>query len=83
MTYSHRNGETNEPTERGWYWFDGLQVWSGETIAKRPVLVEREDGELGSTYWYGANDDEKDACADGWLRGQWWGPVTPPWEKAE
>lgn len=80
-TYTHRNGESEEPTVGGWYWFDGVEVWSGDSVAKRPIFVEREDGELGSIYWYGANDDADDACADGWLRGQWWGPLEAPWQE--
>ena len=82
MTYSHRNGETEPPTEEGWYWFDGDKCWRGESqrSLKRPVFVEREE-EGGSIYWFGADGDADDACADGWLEGQWWGPIVPPWEQ--
>lgn len=77
--YSHRNGETDEPTVAGWYWFDGIKKWSdSDPAVRRPVLVERESDEPGSIYWYGANDDTNDACADGWLHGKWWGPIVPP-----
>lgn len=79
--YSHRNGENSEPTISGWYWFDGVGTWRQtppETIRKRPVFVEREE-EGGAIIWYGADDDANYACADGWLKGQWYGPIISPW----
>jgi len=80
--YSHRNGESDEPKVAGWYWFDGVTLFPPQEYIKRPVLVEREDDELGSKYWYGATEDADDACADGWLEGHWWGPVHAPWVSA-
>lgn len=78
QAYAHRNGETDEPMVAGWYWFDGKELFPPQHVIKRLVLVEREE-DGGSVYWYGAENDERFACADGWLKGQWWGPVTPPW----
>lgn len=82
QVYSHRNGETELPTVPGWYWFDGVGTWRQtppETISKRPVLVEQdEEGSLIA--WYGAYDDANYACVLNWLRGQWYGPISLPWE---
>lgn len=58
--YSHRNGESDEPTVSGWYWFDGVGKWKQtppETISKRPVLVEIDE-EGGAIIWYGAHDGQ-------------------------
>lgn len=81
--YYHRNGETDEPQITGWYWFDGAGAWRGKSAPtlRRPVFVERDEEEGGAVIWYGADDEADDACADGWLRGQWWGPVVPPWSE--
>lgn len=78
MTYLHRNGETEPPTEAGWYWFVGrkrhhprrvrwagtIRLWwnAGELRTKVPV-------------WSPCLVDD--------LVGQWWGPITPPWEQSD
>jgi hypothetical protein len=65
--YSHRNGETEPPTEDGWYWVSS------------PPPVFREGTVLvvdGCVY-----DFQEDQFTLDELAGvQWWGPVTPPWE---
>lgn len=76
--YSHRNGESEQPTVNGWFWFDGTHPTLG-IIMKRPILVESDGDDPACVFWYGATDDANEACADGWLHGQWWGPVVPPW----
>ncbi len=74
--YDHRNGETEPPTEPGWYWFDGTL---DDRLQAGLVKVNAPDSAFPtlsvSPQW-----------TEGWmemnlLSGQWWGPLLPPWEK--
>lgn len=71
--YNHRNGETEPPTESGWYWF------SGESHdVTHAGLIHVVHGIKHPEAW--------PAWSDGWdylseYHGQWWGPITPPWRE--
>lgn len=74
MTYSHRNGETEPPTVRGYYWFKGIIMRYGDP---------QDIADLKTVEWLGdcgviVNEESDDFLAD--TKGQWYGPVTPPWE---
>ena len=65
--YTHRNGETEPPTESGWYWY---------TAGENP-----KHGNTGVVYVANVNGSPVIWREDFWLsdEGQWWGPITPPW----
>ena len=67
------------PTKTGWYWFRG-EIWSSnlERLLHIKYVVEiaqRTDGQF-VVYLSGAEQEVKERD----LRGEWWGPLTPPWE---
>lgn len=66
MQYAHRNGESEPPTEPGRYWFRGM-FGRHECEDMVEVGTDRAD-------WWVGNFALKEA------NGQWYGPVTPPWE---
>lgn len=71
--YSHRNGETELPTEAGRYWFQGIA--GGERYEGTNLVGEALAGNLcaegpGESLY----DDVKN-----WT-GQWWGPIVAPWD---
>jgi hypothetical protein len=74
MTYTHRNGETEPPTEPGRYWFNGV-VWSSDRLGTYNILGIVE---CLATMTY--NDVTGEALPSRDHAGQWWGPMTPPWE---
>lgn len=66
--YSHRNGETEPPTKEGWYWFKGRTY---------------DNGNASGTWFVSTVTRPVVASEEGELtdwEGQWWGPVSPPWE---
>lgn len=72
--YSHRNGETEPPTEAGFYWFIGRKRKHAQTTSKGGVYrVWWNSGELYTRIepWSSCRVDE--------LTGRWYGPVEPPW----
>lgn len=72
--YEHRNGESDLPTIEGWYWFRGtVDEKKGAGLVKVNLPDTAFPTHTVSPMWI-----------DGWieselLSGQWWGPVTPPW----
>lgn len=71
--YSHRNGETEPPSVEGRFWFKGM-------LDKIP-----------STGIVAINAGWQTTCWPDWIegwsppddfQGQWWGPVTPPWNES-
>lgn len=71
--YAHRNGETESPTESGWYWFSG----ESDDVA-HAGLIHIVHGIKHPEAW--------PVWSEGWdylseYRGQWWGPITPPWRE--
>lgn len=83
MSYSHRNGETDVPTVRGWYWVwvsAPYPVWPGvlmrfvEDYVEDDVPLQRADA------WRVDSICHQDLASLGDSL-QWWGPVTPPWEE--
>lgn len=81
MTYSHRNGETELPTEEGRFWL------KGNVVVRQIVDEHIQYASLVSIYkrsgWrviledYGSRTNLK-KCD-----GQWWGPIVPPWDELE
>jgi hypothetical protein len=69
MPYSHRNGETEPPTmNEKWFWFKGI----GPDVEPSGVFFVADGNAI---------DTRSDSCITDTLHGQWWGPVTPPWEQ--
>lgn len=75
--YSHRNGESEPPTAKGFYWLreDGADggvvpvIWQAEIRYRGNVDIRA--GWIVS----GEIDHYVDELDD----AQWWGPLTPPW----
>jgi hypothetical protein len=72
--FSHRNGETAPPTRPGWYWFDGK---TPERMCILRVWVEDGEPMVNVTFLKEGYSRHVPAVLH---EGQWWGPVTPPWE---
>jgi hypothetical protein len=73
--FSHRNGETEPPTEEGEYWFRG-EV-GGESYAGRvpvSVWVSFKQKLMAQNPFSYVDVDMYNFV------GQWWGPIVPPWE---
>jgi hypothetical protein len=67
MTYSHRNGETEPPTEDGYYWLRSVPGDLRRAIGITEILEgEPPEGLLTFEELAGV---------------RWWGPVTPPWDE--
>lgn len=82
QAYSHRNGEMDVPAVEGFYFVRHPQGWFNKWASM--TFVEWNDGEDGSDpswrVWRCGHDyelylDQVDK------RIQWYGPVTPPWER--
>lgn len=77
MIYTHRNGETEAPTVPGRYWFRG-------TVDDRRKVFLTHAKKYPSLGWMAYDDDERVESyieIDRW-KGEWWGPVAPPWEQS-
>lgn len=75
--YSHRNGETEPPTEAGYYFFRGRKMrHPRRTSVGAMVRVWQGDGEMRTQL------RTCSPCSVDEMVGRWWGPVTPPWEDA-
>lgn len=64
--YTHRNGETEPPTEPGNYWFKGVLLFLDSPGREREETTLIVNVSL-------------DFVLDKY-EGQWWGPIVPPWE---
>lgn len=71
MKYPHRNGETMSPSRSGKYWFQG-------SIPKYGDIADAVDV-YGDDVYIVAGDIQRSVKAFDMI-GQWWGPLTPPWE---
>jgi hypothetical protein len=77
--FSHRNGETEPPTEEGEYWFRGRVL--NRPVAQRVHVSAwrfgngREELRISNPFLDDGNEMEMYKCD-----GRWWGPVHPPWE---
>lgn len=69
--YTHRNGETEAPIVAGEYWFRGTCTTHRHPIA---YIVDF----AGGLVFIGSEPHKRSA-----FTGQWWGPITPPWETSE
>jgi hypothetical protein len=72
VTYTHRNGETEPPTEEGWYFLTGAR---GVGFPAGTPLVHVAKKRYGKVCFV---VDLNVPAAD--IAGQWWGPVTLPWK---
>jgi len=93
MTYTHRNGEAEQPAIVGLYWFDGIDnghnFSSGTVEIKDIVSVSEIDdiaanGQSGKSILVnipttGCFECGYDARASSMI-GRWWGPIDCPWE---
>lgn len=87
--YTHRNGETEPPTEEGLYWARGSWekkddpnwVFAIDGMVKC-FLIDEDLGNTGPIRYMikGALDDSYEEAKKGTLLCRWWGPVIPPWE---
>lgn len=77
--YSHRNGETEPPTEAGIFWFRGKlhhEEYYHDVADLQTVVANNYSGIndffaiAGEECLHGVSDAE----------GQWWGPIVSPWE---
>lgn len=77
LRYTHRNGETEVPDnmETAQYWFDGVAT---DDNGNKYAIVDVV--ECSSLHVY--NDVAGQALPKSAYSGQWWGPITPPWEEA-
>lgn len=69
--YSHRNGETDAPTKRGYYWFSGMA--GDEPYEDMITVLQWASGE--NLVAMGA--DTTDLLE---FKGKWFGPIVPPWD---
>lgn len=76
MTYTHRNGETEPPTEAGEYWFIG-EVY-GKWLAEKVDVRLRGKG-------FGASTSEGSYEVSEFRGSRWWGPIIeiPPWTEEQ
>jgi len=72
--YSHRNGETESPTEAGYYWLRGIRTLPHVRQRIRHLLHIVISGATCVVQWGGAE------MPIDIYSGQWWGPELPPWE---
>lgn len=77
MTYTHRNGESEPPTEEGFYW----TAWVPNPARKAAVVEVVRDGDEWQV-WHIGNEVETywTEPAQAPTDFRWWGPILPPWE---
>ena len=75
VVYTHRNGETEPPTEAGYYGFIRKGLRHGWIVT---VVKYDEQGEMRA--YYGTRYEEEYRELE---PGKWWGPITGPWEATE
>jgi hypothetical protein len=73
MAYTHRNGETEPPTQQGMFGFRPSSNSEGWIVD-----VVEVNGRLERIMSY--SDDETMPIDE--FDGQWWGPITGPWDSA-
>ena len=86
MTYSHRNGETDAPTQHGWFWYAGAinfpdmqsLTWSG--LVYFIYFAADEDSSVMRPH---VSHSTLAIVRQDEAVGHWWGPVTPPWLKRQ
>jgi hypothetical protein len=79
--YSHRNGETEPPTEVGYFWFEGKFLASPHRVSWLPanmrvLVLERNNDTICVFEAY----DGFTGVVDN-FHGRWWGPLVPPREQ--
>lgn len=83
--YSHRNGETEPPTMKGYYWVKGFATING-VIMRLSLMLTVADWH--NSAMYAKLPDGGLVTVRGTSTGfasaewncEWWGPVMPPWE---
>jgi hypothetical protein len=79
MSDAHRNGETEPPTRKGYYWYRGRVIKPGQKLGKRRrvfVYVWVDEGWSDRVSF-----DNKVVPLDSFKGGEWWGPIVPPWAR--
>lgn len=65
------------PEKDGWYWFKGkIRTFDYSGLVNLYFAAWRDERSMDVLGWAGifeADDAE----------GEWWGPLTPPWEREE
>jgi hypothetical protein len=74
--FSHRNGETDEPTVAGYYWFVGKLHHAGYFHVVKD-LIEIIGAYPTNELIY---DGEECRHVMGDFEGEWYGPIVPPWD---
>lgn len=80
MTFSHRNGETEPPTEPGWYWFEGAVRGTGPDRHLREVVRVLVQVDINGVTKNQITFDHHRANPYERVKDRWWGPITPPWK---
>lgn len=83
------------PTQPGWYWFDGVDIFEGEPNERREIVCVTNTPVSTTAarvcYWFAGDEEPWDAAAtekealqlDHAIAGRWWGPLPPPWDDTE
>ncbi len=72
--FTHRNGESEPPTEEGVYWYACLTPMNKQGyMISPPEIVEVNGDQASFIEPYGIEKTKE-------LKVKWWGPITPPWE---
>jgi hypothetical protein len=82
--YGHRNGETEPPTEPGFFWSIGDVTVEEDrvSVAGTIFFAEWHEGAKIAKLPDGrfvTNGTEAVGVVEGKWDCRWWGPVTPPW----
>lgn len=87
VRYSHRNGETEPPTEVGYYWVrgsmspnDNVGLIAVEGVAH--IVPPSDDLGMEDYFFQLADMGLYHRIAPSEILCRWWGPVLPPWETA-
>lgn len=83
--YSHRNGESDPPALTDhYYWFSHADVNTTGVLQDLVYVFSAEEDMPSYIYFEDSlfaeiTNNGRIALVD--LRGQWWGPIIPPWEQ--
>jgi hypothetical protein len=78
--YTHRNGETEPPTERGWFWYAGAINFPEMQALTWRGLVYFVYSEGSSVLRPHVSHSALAIVREVETGGRWWGPLTLPWE---
>lgn len=84
--YCHRNGETEHPTQPGFYWFDGELVFPWIDLYRGDRIPEFDE-EMACMVLRNPRPRTVIEVPPGWregtgqLRGRWHGPIVGPFSE--